>query len=315
MQQTRVSQGLPYYAKFTERFKNVRELAESTEEEVLSMWQGLGYYSRGRNLLHGARYIVEEFQGNMPASYNELIKVKGIGNYTASAIASIAFGERVACVDGNVYRVISRVFGIEEDLAYSAGQKKVQELSQSLIPGDRPGDYNQAVMEFGALQCTPKNPDCESCIFREGCYANLNAAQQRLPFKSWKTQKKERYLNYMMFSHEGEVLMRRRPEGDIWQGLHDFYEFDDWKALGNEEEMMNGLASLNPTGSFMGSRDYRHILSHQEIHARIAHMELESIEELDRISMETGLKKFGIKELPSVAKPVLINKYLNDEIF
>ena len=315
MQQTRVNQGLPYYLRFDARFQNVRDLASASEEEVLQLWQGLGYYSRGRNLLYGARFILEEYDGSMPNTYKDLLSVKGIGKYTAAAIASIAYEEAVPCIDGNVYRVISRVFGVEDDLHYSAGQKKIQELCERLISEDFPGDYNQGVMEFGAIQCTPRKPDCIHCIFKENCYAFINNKQQSLPFKSKKVAKKGRFMNYVFFFHEGWVLMNKRSEKDIWQGLYDFYLLNAQDQVRDEEQVMTILKTLGENMNYMSYRDYRHVLSHQVIQARISRVEVTSKEMLVELQNKTELLQFSINELRDLPKPVLINKYLNDEIF
>ncbi|HSG67298.1 MAG TPA: A/G-specific adenine glycosylase, partial [Bacteroidales bacterium] len=194
LQQTRVSQGMSYYLDFITQYPDVASLAKASEVEVLKMWQGLGYYSRARNMLHAARQVVNEYGGRFPDNRDDLLSLKGIGNYTAAAISSISFGETVPVVDGNVKRVVARIFGVQ-----STGQAlydEVEALMASYIHHERPGDFNQAVMEFGALQCIPRNPDCEACIFSDRCYALKNGMISELPGKEPRSRPKERYFSY-----------------------------------------------------------------------------------------------------------------------
>ena len=188
LQQTRVAQGLPYFLAFTEAFPTILDLAKADEEQVLKLWQGLGYYSRARNMHKTAQIIAFELGGNFPNNYNDLIKLKGIGEYTAAAIASFAFNEVVPAVDGNVFRVLSRYFNIDTDIASSGAKKEFTALAKELIPNDNPALFNQAIMEFGALQCVPKNPNCESCIFNSSCAALQKKKVAELPVKSKKVK-------------------------------------------------------------------------------------------------------------------------------
>jgi A/G-specific adenine glycosylase len=315
MQQTRVSQGLPYFRKFDDRFSTVKELAESSEEEVLQLWQGLGYYSRGRNLLEGAKMIMDGFNGQMPGSYEELLKVKGIGKYTGAAIASIAYNEPVACVDGNVSRVLSRVFGIEDDLAFSSGQKKIYDLAQDLVSREDPGGYNQAVMEFGALQCTPRKPACMECIFQENCFARIHKKQKSLPYKSRKIRKTDRFIDYVLFTTKEKYLLKKREGNGIWEGLYDFYALPENGENRDEEGLAACLAGMQLPMTYISSRDYRHILSHQNLITRITRIKLNSLEDLEKVAYQTKTRPFSKLEMSRLPKPVLINKYLNDEIF
>ena len=198
LQQTRVAQGMSYYLKFTETFPTVFDLAKADESTVLKMWQGLGYYSRARNLHATAKHIAFELDGKFPSTYKEIVKLKGIGDYTASAIASICFTEPTAVVDGNVYRVLSRYFGIETPINSSAGNKEFKELAQTLIDTLKPGTYNQAIMDFGAIQCKPKNPICLFCPFSESCVALQKNKIDTLPVKDKKTKVRDRYFNYLV---------------------------------------------------------------------------------------------------------------------
>lgn len=224
LQQTRVAQGLPYYLKFTERFPTVFDLANASEDEVLKLWQGLGYYSRARNLHTTAKYIANELHGQFPNNFSDLLQLKGVGDYTASAIASICFGEPTAVVDGNVYRVLSRVFGIDIPINSTEGVKHFKALAQELIDPNQPGTYNQAVMEFGARHCTPQNPLCNDCVFSETCEAFNSRKVAELPVKLRKQKVRKRFFNYLVvFSSEGEkTLLRQRTEKGIWQQLFEF---------------------------------------------------------------------------------------------
>ena len=199
LQQTRVVQGLPYYENFVNSFPTVFDLAKADEQQVLKIWQGLGYYSRARNLHHTAQYISENLNGEFPKTYNELIKLKGIGSYTASAIASFCFDEKVAVLDGNVYRVLSRYFGVETDISSSKAKKEFQNLADEVLDKNRPALFNQAIMEFGALQCVPKNPNCEVCVLNDSCLALKDKKVAQLPVKVKKTKVKKRFLNYLIF--------------------------------------------------------------------------------------------------------------------
>ncbi|CAG0910098.1 unnamed protein product [Cyprideis torosa] len=186
LQQTRVAQGLPYYQRFIKAFPNLEKLAVASEQEVLKLWQGLGYYSRARNLHYSAIYIVNELNGKFPSNYNDLLNLKGVGDYTASAIASICYNEPTAVVDGNVYRVLARYFGIETAINSTKGVKEFKLLAQELIDDDNPGTHNQAVMEFGARMCKPQNPDCLSCPLKESCVSLQKNKVNLLPFKEKK---------------------------------------------------------------------------------------------------------------------------------
>src|SRR5690606_28672368 len=183
LQQTRVAQGLPYYENFVKHFPTVFDLAKANEEQVLKIWQGLGYYSRARNLHHTAQYVSENLNGEFPKTYNKLIKLKGIGSYPAAAISSFSNDENVAVLDGNVYRVLSRYFGIETDISSSQGKKEFQEMADEVLDKKRPALFNQAIMEFGALQCVPKNPNCEVCVFNDSCVALQKNKVAQLPVK------------------------------------------------------------------------------------------------------------------------------------
>lgn len=222
MQQTRIDQGMAYYDAFIENFPTVFDLAKAEEETVLKLWQGLGYYSRARNLHHTSKVIVKEFNGIFPESYNKLLKLKGIGDYTASAIVSICHNEPLPVVDGNVFRVLSRVFGIETPIDTSTGQKEFKTLARELIHTKQPGEFNQALMEFGATHCTPKKPKCNVCPFHKKCVAFQLKKVDKLPVKKRKTKVQNRYYNYLVVvSADEKTFLEKRTNG-IWKNLYQF---------------------------------------------------------------------------------------------
>lgn len=252
-QQTRIEQGLPFFTKFLEKFPSINHLANAKTEEVLKKWQGLGYYSRARNLHFSAQFIVNELGGEFPSNYKDLLKLKGVGPYIAAEVASVCFNEPVAAVDGNVQRVISRVFNIAEAVNSPSGDKIVRAFSQEHLDVSNPGDYNQAVMELGALICTPKNPNCEQCPVADVCVANQKGIQESLPVKLKKVKVRKRYFNYFLHMVNGRLAMRQRPPGDVWQGL--------FEPVLEEVEKME---ELDNTLIYQEQR----VLSHQKIEMR-----------------------------------------------
>ncbi len=239
LQQTRIAQGTSYYEKFVTEFDTIFDLAEADEKTILKLWQGLGYYSRARNLHSTAKIVASEYNGQFPRSYTELIKLKGIGDYTASAIASIAFDQPYATVDGNVYRVLSRVFGIKTPINESQGIREFKLLAEELLNPDDPGTHNQALMEFGALVCTPKKPKCDSCIFNDTCYALQEKRIDVLPVKLKKLKIRKRYFNYLVIDFKGEsTLIQQRKKKDIWQNLYEFPLYETHHDLQDESELL-----------------------------------------------------------------------------
>lgn len=223
LQQTRVAQGTPYFLKFIGAFPTVHDMAAAPEEQVLKLWQGLGYYSRARNLHATAKQVAFEMEGEFPDSYQGLLKLKGVGDYTAAAIASIAYGEPVPVVDGNVYRVLARYFGIETDISSSGAKKQFTEVAATLLPKGRASEFNQAMMEFGALQCVPKNPDCSICIFNTECAAFLTGRVNQLPVKLKKTKVTNRFFNYLIIKDAvGNTVVNKRTAKGIWHNLYEF---------------------------------------------------------------------------------------------
>lgn len=227
MQQTRVEQGREYFMRFKERFPTVISLASAEEEDILHLWQGLGYYTRARNMGIAARDIVKHFEGVFPSGYNEILSLKGIGKYTASAIASIAFNLPFAVTDGNVIRFFARYFGITEPVDRNTGLRPIEKLAEKYLDPENPGDYNQAIMEFGALQCKPGKPDCSQCPLSEGCFAFKYGLVDDLPVKSKRIKPRDRYFNYLVIinkesSQTPTILLKKRTDKDIWRNLYDF---------------------------------------------------------------------------------------------
>jgi A/G-specific adenine glycosylase len=272
LQQTRVEQGKAYYERFILRFPDVVTLADAEEQEVLLLWQGLGYYSRARNLHFAAKQIVEKYDGIIPSRYEELIQLKGIGEYTAAAIASIAFGLPYAVVDGNVYRVLSRLLGVQTPIDSPKGKKQFAKIAQQLIEGEDPGIFNQAMMEFGALQCLPRNPDCGNCPLISNCFAYRLQQIDRLPVKSKKTPQKNRYFNYLVIKTDDKYYLEKRKSGDIWENLYQFplletshheiteqlYRSEQWQKLFEGNRII--IESV--------SHIIIHQLTHQKLHIR-----------------------------------------------
>lgn len=312
LQQTRVDQGLPYYHNFVEEFPTVYDLAAASEEKVLRAWQGLGYYSRARNLHACAKEIAQNRQGKFPNTSSELKKLPGIGPYTASAIASIAFKEPVAVVDGNVYRVLSRVFGIKEDILSTSAKKTFQKVADDLIDEKCPDLFNQGMMEFGALHCTPANPNCQSCPFNVECHARIHHAQSELPVKKKKKRARTRYFHYIVLEYMGKILMKQRGPGDIWQGLYDFpvVEINDPDRSPNQLTIDNVVVESKACDV---SESYKHILSHQHL---ITKFYRSNISEYQYNNLhEKGHQWYTEEEILELPKPVLISAYLNEVIF
>lgn len=258
LQQTRIVQGMSYWERFMAQWPTVNDLAAATENEVLKAWQGLGYYSRARNLHTAARQVME--LGGFPQTFKELKTLKGVGDYTAAAIASIAFGEPVAVVDGNVYRVLSRYYGIETPIDSTEGKKEFQTLAQSLLPINEPADYNEAIMDFGATQCTPNSPHCSACPLCETCVAFREQRINELPVKSKKVKQRERHFTYLYIEYEGKIAIHQRGAGDIWQGLWEFPQAE--QLTSSEDSAWKAEAQLLQKG-------VKHILTHQILLADI----------------------------------------------
>ncbi|MDR7128559.1 A/G-specific adenine glycosylase [Algoriphagus sp. 4150] len=312
LQQTRVAQGLPYYYAFVETYPTVKDLALAPEEEVLRLWQGLGYYSRARNLHACAKSIWHDMNGVFPKTYDELLKLKGVGSYTASAIASFAYNEPKAVVDGNVFRVLARYFGIETDIASSKAKKEFETLANQLIPKDNPGEFNQAMMDFGARLCTPKKPDCSSCPLKDSCFALLYNMVSDLPVKINKVKIKERHFHYYVIKCGKRWVWKKRTSGDIWEGLFDFPQIESSSEL-LPSVMDIPLTSEEETRRF--PKKYRHILSHQRLNAVFSEVEIkeENSEVLENWCENEGFMLVAEDKIEYLAKPKLIVNFLNDQ--
>lgn len=314
LQQTRVVQGLPYYLRFIEKYPNVKSLASAKQDEVLRLWQGLGYYSRARNLHKCAKVVVAECKGIFPQTFVDLKKLPGIGDYTAAAIASISFLEPVPVVDGNVYRVLSRVFGIDADIARPQTRKIFFEKASEIIDKNRPDFFNQAVMELGATLCSPTKPDCSNCPVNKFCFANKHEMQDSLPVKSKSKPARKRYFYYFIVKCGQTILLNKRNDKDIWHGLYDFHLVEKNRSTKIENVMMDDPNLKQLTSSILSiekSKIYRHILSHQIILARFITI---SIPNKDAISVENG-RFYSKKKVFELPKPVLINRFLDDYKF
>lgn len=314
LQQTRVAQGLPYYQRFIERFSTVEQLAAASEHEVLRLWQGLGYYSRARNLHSCAKEIVLSYASRFPETFAELRELRGIGDYTAAAIASISFGQPLAVVDGNVYRVLSRIFGLDADIGSPAGKKTFSILANELVNPDQPNVHNQAIMEFGALHCTPRNPKCETCVFADDCFAHAKGIQHELPVKSKKKAARTRYFYYAVVRKGSSLLMGQRSGKDIWQGLYDFVLIEAPRRLGEvsivAEINQRFNTQVRPENVTI-SRSYKHILTHQRLFSRFIVIEADRNFALSKGS----LKFYSPKKIAALPKPALISRFLDDYNF
>lgn len=315
LQQTRVDQGIAYYLAFIERWPDVKSLAQASEQEVLRMWQGLGYYSRARNILFAAQQIVNEYKGMFPSNFEQIKQLKGIGDYTASAIASIAFNKPYSAIDGNVMRVLARYFGIEEAIDTSAGRKILTQLSDELLDKQNPGVYNQAVMEFGAMQCVPVSPQCTVCIFSNSCRAfSLNRVSE-LPVKQKSIKTRKRFFNYFICTYQLNdkcfVRLNKRVGKDVWKGMFDFplIETDeevDFSQL-MQHKLFNTIAASDQFVFSKSSGQVKHVLTHQIIFARFYH--LQCIETID-LKTNFDVSLVDVKKLNEYPLPRLIDKYL-----
>lgn len=306
LQQTQVKQGLPYYKDFTETFPTIFDLAKSNEQTILKLWQGLGYYSRARNLHYTAKHIVNELQGEFPNNYKDIIKLKGIGDYTASAIASIAFGETTAVVDGNVYRVLARFFGISTAINSAKGIKEFKSLATELIDKNQPAEFNQAIMEFGAQQCKPKNPYCIICPLQTACEAFQKNKITELPVKLKKTKVKNKYFNYLVFLNKNkETIIEQRTKKGIWQNLYQFPLIETNKPLEisefvNEVKTHAIFNNLKFEFHLYNEKDIIHKLSHQHLHTKFWIIEANNLPK----------KSISFSNLKTFPVPILIGNFI-----
>jgi A/G-specific adenine glycosylase len=313
LQQTRVAQGLPYYETFLAAYPSVQDMAAAPEQEILRYWQGLGYYSRARNMHHTAQQVVQEYGGQFPATYAGLLKLRGVGPYTAAAIASFAFDEPVAVLDGNVFRVLARIFGLHSDIAAPASRKEFQALADRHIPAAAPADFNQAIMEFGAIQCTPVKPDCLFCPLQQQCWAFQHGQVALLPVKSKAKAARTRYFHYFVLRYGEQLYMRKRREKDIWQGLYDFALAETNIAELPPAELLRHVEAFGAVPDTSQAAEpsvaYRHVLSHQKLEARFHAVPL--AQPLPAATLrDLGLRAYSAAEIEALPKPILIVNYL-----
>lgn len=316
MQQTRMEQGMKYYQNFVNEFEDIHTLASAPEEKIMRMWQGLGYYNRARNLHAAARQVVNEYNGQFPVTYKELIKLKGIGDYTAAAIASVISGESVPAVDGNVKRVISRLFDIRTPIDNQKTYNQIRQTAKKMMSNADAGTFNQAMMDFGALICKPRNPDCENCPLNEQCLAYKTNMAAELPIKYRKQTKTTRYFNYLVFeievNKEKYFLIEQRNSRDIWNRLFQFPVLETDQLLDVTRILNNSRVKqiLNDSvPQILLSKTYRHILSHQEISAQFFRIMINYIPD----SMPIEWKLIPQEEIDNYAIPKLIEDYLSRE--
>lgn len=273
LQQTRIKQGQDYYLAFVNQFPDLPSLAGASEEEILKLWQGLGYYTRARNLYKTAQIILTDYNGQFPENYNDLLKLSGIGSYSAAAIASLAFGQPYPVVDGNVLRFLSRYFGLKGSVKAGSTKKEIFRRALNLIDHENPGEFNQAVMEFGSLYCKPKNPDCKSCVFKTDCRAFQGGLVNYIPVKPAKSQINNRYFHYLIFADgKGVYYLKKRTGNDIWKNMYDFPLIEKKSFLPSRNLLLE-IAVILGTNAWsmkqLKQYDFRHILTHQVIHARL----------------------------------------------
>jgi A/G-specific adenine glycosylase len=310
LQQTRVAQGMPYFLSFTTAFPTVFDLANANEEQVLKLWQGLGYYSRARNLHKTAQIVANEMGGIFPDNYKDLLKLKGIGEYTAAAIASFSYNECVPVVDGNVFRVLSRYFDVKTDIAQASAKKEFATLALELMPKDNPALFNQAIMEFGALQCVPKSPNCEICVFSVSCAALQKKNVDQLPVKSKKLKVRNRYFNYIIGIDENQnTIIQKRTAKGIWHNLYEFplietEKVEDFESIARQ--IQNYFPIENEVLSLLeyNSESIIHKLSHQHLHIKFWKATVKG-------TLGNGLNLEAIKMFPF---PIVIHNFIEDKL-
>ena len=318
LQQTRVAQGTPYFISFTINFPTVFDLAEANEEQVLKLWQGLGYYSRARNLHKTAQFVATELSGVFPDNYNDLLKLKGVGEYTAAAIASFSYNEAVPVVDGNVFRVLSRYFDVETDIASASAKKEFAALAFELMPKDNPALFNQAIMEFGALQCVPKSPNCGVCVFNESCAALQKKKVDQLPVKSKKLKVRNRFFNYLVVSDDNDnTIIQKRTAKGIWHNLYEFplietEKDEDFENI-TKQIQSDSFKENNPSVSELAKQINRileynpesiiHKLSHQHLHIKFWKVKVQGV-------VENGIDATTLKTFPF---PIVIHNFIEKD--
>ena len=308
LQQTRVEQGMKYYVRFIEAFPTIRDLAAAPDEKIYKMWEGLGYYTRCRNLIDTARSITNDYNGVFPNTYEAIKALKGIGPYTAAAISSFAFNIPVAVVDGNVQRIIARYFGLSTPVDMPQGRKLFAELAQAMLDTDQPAIYNQAIMDFGAVICKPANPLCSICVQQSDCQAYLHGFVNKVPIKEKTVTKKSRWLYYFIVSSGNKVYVRQRKESDIWQQLHEFILMETDEPVEDPSVFYEFLHTITGRSTFFItsiSKLFRQQLTHQSIHGKFIEVTLGS----DAPPI-TGYKKITAAQVKQLAFPGFINAFL-----
>jgi A/G-specific adenine glycosylase len=307
LQQTRVEQGVTYYNNIIKKFPTLDDLANASDPAVFKIWEGLGYYSRCRNMLETARYLAREQNGQFPKTYEAVLSLKGIGPYTAAALVSFAYNLPYAVVDGNVVRVLSRVFGLSNDFNSTKGKAFFQQFAQQLLPEKKAGAYNQSIMDFGATVCKPVNPQCDRCVFQDGCHAFLHQQIAAFPVKKKKQPLKKRSLIYLVFNYRGHSLVRKRIHQDIWRHLHEFVLLPEENALITDPvELTQLIADNYPDLSFRINNiagPFRQVLSHQVIQAIFIEVGVRKKPKID------GYQLVSAASLRQLAFPVLIRSY------
>lgn len=307
LQQTQVKQGLSYYLKFIQKFPDIYTLACSTQDEILHLWQGLGYYSRARNMHKAAQQVITEYHGQFPDTYEKLLTLKGIGKYTAAAIASFAYNLPYAVVDGNVYRVLSRYFGIEIPIDTTEGKNFFSEFAQKILDKKHPSEYNQAIMEFGATYCKPQNPDCPNCLLSQYCKAFHQNKVNHLPIKSRNIKKKNRYFNYFIFLQSNQyTYIQKRQINDIWKGLYEFYLEESNDTLMNTNSIQTLLKNYSISFKTIDiSSMHKHILTHQNLFIQFIKVDIKYL------PSQFHLKKVLINRIEQYPFPIIIQKHLS----
>ncbi len=314
LQQTQVKQGLPYYEAFVKHFPNVFALAAASEEEVLKLWQGLGYYSRARNLHQAAKIVVEKYNGVFPDTYKGLKTLKGVGDYTASAVASFCYDEPVAVLDGNVFRVLSRFLGIDTPINTTEGKKLFKQQADKLLDKTHVATYNQAIMEFGALQCKPKKPNCEICPLQDACVAFRQERVDSLPVKLKKTKIKNRYFNYIVYlAEEGLTVLQKRTGQGIWRNLYEFplIETDKLESVSEFRENLikTHLIQSQKEVTVYNEQPIKHVLSHQHLYVRFWIVETNRLGVTD---LNKGQELVLWQNVEKFPVPAIIDKFLNE---
>jgi A/G-specific adenine glycosylase len=311
LQQTRVEQGLGYYTRFIEAYPTIHDLAEAPEQEVFKLWEGLGYYSRCKNLIVTAKYISNELNGVFPIEYQQILELKGVGNYTAAAIVSFAYNHAFAVVDGNVIRVLSRIFNIDIPIDISKGKKLLSSLAQAVLPFNKAGVYNQAIMDFGATICKPL-PECGNCFFNTYCRAFLQGKQLLLPVKSKKISIRERWFNYIILKHQTKYAIRQRTDKDIWQNLFEFLLIETNKKTSSKKVLLSFEKNFGPKQNQLQIEDhtfqFKQRLSHQIIHFQF----IKAIT-LKKLPLPESILWVEITELKNYPFPKTLQQYIRSQ--